>query len=489
MEQQFLEQFINKFSADGDSFSNFLAALRGGKNEILHNQVSQNIVLDDSWIIRIEDALYSIEQIVRNPRKFIAEYSLIVDVAKARRTNTKTVRHLASHSQFVQNIEKNGDVRPKKLLVTESEEDLAIYENRFICALVNRLSQFVEQRHRDLVGKMDVSTQNNVKLTSEFRYGDNKFTCNIDLKAEEPPEDNERNNVNQDLFDRVGVIRRRLRVLQGTEFVTKLSKQKPVRPPIQKTNLLMKNVDYNNCYKLWLYISSFTYLGYSIEVQDKFLPVDGDYFDDLTVVAGLSVQSLLTNHILNKEKYGAIEFREPVVQDYKLVTEFSFRPNFDENEEQVGEESVNEYYFRKLKDELTKIAEEGDVLIEKQLDMNFNKFFRSVARINDEMMTDVIEQKISDKEELKGKNAVEKKQIQIRQQKERIRRRAQLTKLKWEELERAQRVQDRAQAKLEKLKAELAEERAKVAKAKNKSVKKTGLLTLKDRAKRKQEKK
>ena len=69
-----------------------------------------------------------------------------------------------------------------------------------------------------------------------------------------------------------------------------LSKAKPVRPPIQKTNLLTKNVDYNNCYKLWLYISSYTYLGYSIEVKDKNLPVDGDYFDDLTVVTGLSLR-------------------------------------------------------------------------------------------------------------------------------------------------------------------------------------------------------
>lgn len=483
MEKSSINNFFEKIIGDETSLTRFLAALRGGKNEVLHNQISQNIVLDDSWIIRIEDALYSMEQIVRNPRKFIAEYSLIVDVAKARRTNTKTVRHLASHSQFVESIEKNGDVRPKKLLVTESDEDLAIYENRFICALVNRLTQFVEQRHRDLIGKLDVSRKTNVGFKTEFNYGANKFACDIQMKVEEPPEDSSLNSVNQGLFDRVEVIRRRLRVLQSTEFVTKLSKQKPVRPPIQKTNLLMKNVDYNNCYKLWIYLSSFTYLGYSIEVQDKYLPVDGDYYDDLTVIAGLSIQSLLSDQILNRQKYAQIEFNEPETRDYTLVTNYSFQPDFDDSKMQAGEESVNEYYFRKLKDELIKITAEDEVAVEKQLDMNFNKFFRAVARINDEMMTDIIEQQISDREELKGKNALQKKQILIRQQKERLRRRAQLTKLKWEELERAQRVQDRAQAKLEKLKSELAQERAKVAKVRNKSVTKTTLTDAKAREK------
>ncbi|MDE6075448.1 MAG: DUF2357 domain-containing protein, partial [Clostridia bacterium] len=267
MDKNFLNKFMKKIGGDSQSYSRFLAALRAGENKVLHNVVSQSVMLDDNWVLTIEGALHFIEQIVRNPRKFIAENDLILDVAKVRRTNSRTVRHLTTHSQFVQNIDKKGEVTPKKLLTVEMDEDIAIYENRFICALVNRLIKFVEKRYKDLNGKMDNFEQTNVCVQSEFEYGISRFKCNINLQVQEPPESTEEASKNEDLFNRVETIRRRLRVLQTTEFMKKLSKAKPVRPPIQKTNLLTKNVDYNNCYKLWLYISSYTYLGYSVDVK------------------------------------------------------------------------------------------------------------------------------------------------------------------------------------------------------------------------------
>lgn len=477
MDKSFLDNFITKINGDSESYSRFFAALRGGENKVLHNVVSQAVMLDDGWILTIEGALHSIEQIVRNPRKFIAENELILDVAKVRRTNSKTVRHLTTHSQFVQNIDDDGEVMPKKLLTFEMEEDIAIYENRFICALVNRLIQFVEQRFRELDGKMRNFEQTNVCVQSEFNYGNSKFKCNVNLQVEEPPESEQGANRNQELFDRVATIRRRLRVVQATDFMKKLSKAKPVRPPIQKTNLLNKNVDYNNCYKLWLYISSYTYLGYSIEVKDKNLPVDGDYFDDLTVIAGLSLQSLITDKILKRELYEGIEFSEPVEHEYSLITNYEFKPDFESSKQQSGEETINEYYYRKMKDELTAAANEGDFEIENRLNVNFSKFFRSVSRINDEMFNELIEDQIKDNSDKKpAVTAVDKKRASIKEQQERVRRRKLFLKLKWEEVERAQRMAERAESKLARLQKELADEKEK---ARPKRVVRKKLTTIK----------
>lgn len=462
MDNSLLKRFLTKISADSKSYSQFLSTLRGGENKVLHNVVSQSVMLDDGWILTIEGALHSIEQIVRNPRKFIAQNELILDVAKVRRTNSKTVTHLTTHSQYVQNIDKDGEVTPKKLLTFEMDEDIAIYENRFICALVNRLIIFVERRFKDLEGNMRDFEQTNVCLESEFEYGTSKFRCNLNLQVEEPPENDESAKRNRDLFERVALIRRRLRVIQATEFMKQLSKAKPVRPPIQKTNLLTKNVDYNNCYKLWLYISSYTYLGYSIEVKDKNLPVDGDYFDDLTVVTGLSLQALLTDRVLKKEKYDDIEFSEPEEREYTMVTNYTFTPDFGESKQQSGEETINEYYFRKMKDELTASAKEGEFEVENRLNVNFSKFFRSVSRINDEMFNELIEDQIKEvSPEKKPATTVEKKRAAIREQQERVRRRKLFLKLKWEELERAQRMAERAESKLSKLQKELEEEKKK----------------------------
>jgi hypothetical protein len=377
----------------------------------------------------------------------------------------------------VQNIDEQGNVRPKKLLVTELDEDLAIYENRFICALINRLVLFVEQRYRDLEGKLDASNKTNVNFSSKFNYGDSKFSIDLKMLVEEPPEDKVKLERNKDLFERVENIRRRLRILQATDFMKSLSAQKPVHPPIQKTNLITKNVDYNNCYKLWLFISSYTYLGYSIEVSDKNLPVEGDYYDDLTFVGGLSLDWLLSDNIIRKEVYDNIPFSQPEEKEYEVVTNYTFDPKFDQSKAQAGVEAVNEYYFRQMKDELVKLVNADEVEVEKQLDLNFAKFFRAISRINDEMYTDLIEEKITQKDNLLEKTALEKKQLQVKQQQERLKRRALLSKLKWEELERAQRMQERAQAKLDKLKEELAQEKRKSKKVTKKVVRKTTLRT------------
>ncbi len=454
MDKSIFDNFISQ-SGDDEYLARFLGAVRGGENSILHNRITQAVMLDESWINTLESALYSIEQIVRNPRKFIIENELIVDVAKARRTNSKTVRHLSSHSQYVQNISDDGEVTPKKLLTAELDEDLAIYENRFICALVNRLILFVEQRYLDLSKKIDVFTETNIKMRSSFSLGDSRFKCEINLNVEEPPEDTENVDANARLFERIDVIRRRLRVLQATDFVRQLSKIKPVRPPIQKTNLLRKNVDYNNCYKLWLFISSYTYLGYSIELKDKNLPVGGDYYDDLSMLAALSLRTLIFDNVLNKEKYDAIEYSQPEEREYNIVNNFEFEPDFGDSKAQVGEEAINEYYYRRMRDELYRAAQEGEFEIENVLNVNFVKFFRSVSRINDAMVNELIDEQTNAVTDIQPKTPLEKKLLKYRKLKEKLARRKVYLKLKWEELERTQRLVERTQNKLDRAKAEL----------------------------------
>jgi len=474
MDNNFLDNFFEKTVNDPAVFSSFFTELRAGDNSVIHNKISQSVMLDDSWIITLEQGLESVEQIVRRPRKFIAESDLIVDVEKVRRTTNKTVRHLTTHSQYIQNIDnKTGEVRPKKLLSVDLEEDLAIYENRFVCALINRLIRFVEQRNSDLEGQLDTYEQTNVKMRSAFNYGDSHFECNIELKVNEPPENVEQDVRNKQLFERVQTLRRRLRVLQGSSFMQSLAKTKPVRPPIQKTNLLTKNVDYNNCYNLWLFISSYNYLGYSVTAKDKNLPMQGDYYDDLTVLAAMSLQTLITNNVINRSEYMRIKYTEPVEKDFNLVTSLTFDPPFGNSAQKSGEETINEYYFRKMKDDLVRASADGDVPVEKRLDVNFVKFFRSVARINDEMYDELIEEQIQagsahnivDEERVKFESLHEKKKEMLRQQKERLKRRKLYLKLKWEEVERAQRLCERTEAKYNKMKekyyAELREKQTK----------------------------
>ncbi|MDE7400630.1 MAG: hypothetical protein K2N17_01110, partial [Clostridia bacterium] len=144
-----------------------------------------------------------------------------------------------------------------------------------------------------------------------------------------------------------------------------------------------------------------------------------------------------------------------------IITNYTFTPDFELSNQQSGEETINEYYFRKMKDELTAAAQEGEYVVENRLNVNFSKFFRSVSRINDEMYNELIEEQVKDPTDKKPLTAIERKRAEIKEQQERLRRRKLFLKLKWEEVERAQRMSERAESRLLKLQKELADEKNK----------------------------
>ena len=86
--------------------------------------------VDYGWLTILEDALPNIDKIVRNPRRFIVQEEDVVIVEKTKRISQETIKHLANHSENIQDIDEAGDVVPKKLLNVHKEDTSDLYENR-----------------------------------------------------------------------------------------------------------------------------------------------------------------------------------------------------------------------------------------------------------------------------------------------------------------------------------------------------------------------
>ena len=464
MEKQDLELFFNKIKSDKDDFFlRFSSALRAGKNRVYHNVVSQAITLDEGWIDTLENALFSVENIIHNPRRFIIDEELLVDVERAKRITPKTVRHLASNSQFIQSIEPNGDVRPKKLLTTEMNEDLAIYENRFVCTLVHHLVSFVEKRYNELSEKMQVFDQTSVGISSEFDFQGVECKLKLDYSISENPKNQVMLEKTKRTLERVKNLRGRLKILLNTEFIKEVSMKKQVYPPIMKTNLIKMNVDYNTCYKLWLYVSSYQFVGFSVAFENKNLPIENDFYDDLTTVCAMSFQSLFTDNLLNGEEYAAVPFTPLKEKRFRALTAYKFNPSFHADQTEVGEDAINEYYFKALRDELIRATQRSDAVVnEKELEASFSRFFRTVAKINNEMYRDLIEKDAESEEAAKKQTTpIQKRDAALMKQKMLLRRLRLLSSLKRDELEKALKQEAREQIKLEKLQEALDAERGK----------------------------
>ena len=93
------------------------------------NKTTKKSYVDFSWIPMIEQNLEYIDNIIRNPRRFIIPEEEILIVEKTKKVNQETVRHLASHTNYIQDIDEDGMVKPSKLLNVNKEETYDIYEN------------------------------------------------------------------------------------------------------------------------------------------------------------------------------------------------------------------------------------------------------------------------------------------------------------------------------------------------------------------------
>lgn len=455
MEGETLRAFLQKLNPEGDLFEGFYRAVRGGENRVFQKTVTEAVTLDDSWVLTLEAALYSVEQIVKNPKRFIAEEESIVEVERARKTNAKTVRHLASHSRNVNSIDADGTVRPRKVLTTEMREELGIYENRFVCSLIARLNSFAEKRAGEIREKFHAHDLTTVAMDSSFKLGDAALSYKMQVTVKEPPHDKvllERNNA---LIKRIDGIRRRLRILQNSAFYRQLSGLKPVKPPILKTNIIKMNVDYQNCYKLWLFVSSYTFVGYSVEVKEKNLPVDGDYYDDLTVLSAMSVRALAENRAIRESVYRDIPFSEPKEREYKVVKSYRYLPKFTEDKRSASEEdSVNEYYYLKMKDALKKATQPSGPKLydERELTLSFGKFYRAVSKISNEMYKGLMADQLGAEKRVVKRTPLKVKEDAYARQLKAYKRYKLLSKLKAEELERTLKEESRELVKLEKAK-------------------------------------
>ena len=76
------------------------------------------------WLDIIEDVCPYIDNILRNPKRFIINEEEIVKVELARRVTVESVIHLTQHTNLIQKIEDNGDVKPSKILNINKEESM-----------------------------------------------------------------------------------------------------------------------------------------------------------------------------------------------------------------------------------------------------------------------------------------------------------------------------------------------------------------------------
>lgn len=417
-------KYTNKVerTLENDRYFQYLFEIvQAGNNTIHQNNRVLHKVVDERWLTVVEEGLTSIFNIVDKPRRFIATTEEVVPVALARKITADSVRHLSQNTQFITTNAK-GDIQPTKVLNVTTEESFDLYENRFVYHLIQRLFAFVDKRTDVIFWSTGDETCNTMCMESKIDDAYEEISYKVEMTVKNRQSFAENDNDNMDLFKRIDRVRRMSRTLRASSFCDIMNGCAKVRSPIQRTNLMMKDPDYRNCYKLWQFIESYDEVGYSIEEQDTALEFDEEYQTQMYI-------NLITNYTI---------FKSLLESDPRKLTEIAtkkrrpVKPKFIKKiqEEIVDNCDIPDVEVRKVFiEEVTQAQLDAEAKLAKET-ANREELENSLMQLQEsasdlEWQLDALQQQMDELEQKRAqieeqKNALEAKLVEEKKAKEEL---------------------------------------------------------------------
>ncbi|MFA6722467.1 MAG: DUF2357 domain-containing protein [Bacilli bacterium] len=325
-------------------YNSFLA----GENIVYHKSIAEIKKFNDDWITTLETYFPSIDKIIGNPFSTLRQEEEIVPIEKARKVNSASIKHLAANTHLIKEI-VDGEVIPKKILTSHSEIEYGIYENRFIMTLINRLITFLSNRYEVVKSNIESYERKHLNLKSKFNIFESEVAMDIDLVFKESVDNEEVKEKSKIYLSRVTNLTRMVAGYKNSPFMKMMDGQKPVKPPIMKTNIILKNPDFRNAYNLWLFLDHCDSIFYDIDVEERDLDVAPAYMYNLNQIALITYALVLYNQNLSKKNYDASNLIKYERKATKLVKTHAKDVVENPSAIVIEDNTINEYYLEQNK--------------------------------------------------------------------------------------------------------------------------------------------
>ena len=264
----------------------------------LHVNKNENkIDCNYEWIDIIEQTVPYIDNILRNPNRFIINEEDVVKIELARRVTVESIKHLARNTNLIQDIDKKtGDVRPSKILNINKEESFNTYENRFIYSLIQNIMTFIEFKKKTVVEEAKYDGNNDITYNGKCMLGDEKVSIEMKLNNSIRTVDRIVDESGNDITSRIEKLEQKVRDLTHSEVykTIKMLHIALVTSPIKKTNVILKNVNFQYAVKLWNYIQEHINDDSSVSTKSN------ESYDDTGVLKNYFDESFLLDYLVSQ---------------------------------------------------------------------------------------------------------------------------------------------------------------------------------------------
>lgn len=315
-----------------------LLAAADSSVSLKRNKITRTI--DIEWIERIEATIPTLDTIVRTPSVAIEDVDEILPIELSRHITEKSVRHLATHTNLILDV-TDDTVTPSKILNVYHEETYLTYENKFINTLLARLCAFVDKRLQALNSGSGVEANYKFDYLTEFEHdspdgvGRNSAKVNLSIELTSPlnsgmtEADIDIHERYIEALDRLRRINMALTGFRSSAFAQRLGKNY-IRPPVIRTNAILKNKNLKECLNLWEYIESYDKVGYSFVGDHQ---IDMPSYDYVTGMYSSVAWQYLTFYS------GIVEEGE----DSRVMTRKHLSETYPELDDSFDEDELDDY--------------------------------------------------------------------------------------------------------------------------------------------------
>lgn len=256
MEKEFNVGVDENLRKKRESFANKMESEMYFKSNVSSDSMSFD------WVDEFEFACPYIDNIIKKPKMALIKEEDVVKIEKAKKITVASVKDLSRHTHYIEKIDrKTNEVKPSKILIIRNEETFNIYENRFIYTLIDNLTRFIMRKEAILE---EFSTEKNKTLeyvASTFTENE-KISIELKINSDELPKnsgDNEFSKEIEEIKVRLRKIKDYILGWKRSEFMKALDKEHVsfVTSPIKKTNMILKNPNFQIAMKLWTFLQTY----------------------------------------------------------------------------------------------------------------------------------------------------------------------------------------------------------------------------------------
>ncbi len=338
----------------------------------------KKVIYDYSWLTKMEDTMYYLDNIMRNPKKFIINEEEVVKVEKSKKVTVESIRHLTQHTSYIQEYnQETGEVKPSKILNINKEEDYDMYENRFIYTLLINMKMFISRVSDACINGSSIYSSKNIKYSATTTYNSERIGIDVSLNSLDNQNLSPTSETGLSISQRIEKIRLQLANFMNSDLIKKLEKAHVslVRSPIKRTNVILKNPNFQKAMESWSFLEAYDFNNvFEQNVDDEYEDVTDfrDNMNDSFLLDYLVMTDMLNNGNVSN---GSNEFSSYYIN--KIIK------TYVDNNNDVNEDE----FVKMLRDEFRIIRKNKDVklnrirrIYKKDID-NYRKMIKNCVDI------------------------------------------------------------------------------------------------------------